>query len=671
MRRPAGRLPGDGRAGPCPRPGPRRRAGSAAVSRAGAERTTAPRRERQPSCERQGKDFRGRPFPRIIFCTNHILSRRRAALRTVSEFFEARVAESGEEPAVIFGETVVSYSELNARANRLARRLIAAGVRPDALVAVAIPRSVELIVAVLAVLKAGGAYLPLDPAYPAERLTHMAQDARPVLLLRTASVTSLSLDVPERVLDDPSFVAECEGERADDVADGERLAPLLPAHLMYVIYTSGSTGVPKGVAISHTGVADLVATQKRLYAVGPGDRVLQWASFSFDAWFWDFTLALLNGAALVMAEQDALMPGESLRETLLKHNVNHAVLPPVALGITESEGLLLDGTITSTGDVCTRSLAEEWSKGRRLYNAYGPTEVTVGATIGGPIEGVQEEVTIGTPWDGSVVYVLDERLRDLHDGREGELYLAGSGVARGYLNRPGLTASRFVADPYGPPGSRMYRSGDLGRRAPDGEFYFTGRADNQVKVRGFRIELGEVEARLESHPAVEIAVAVVGGEDVSTQHVVAYVQTSARQSVDEARLREHARRTLPEHMVPSSIVVLDRMPTLPNGKIDRKALAERARTSAETPAAPAPAAQGADGARSYEQILCGMVMETLKISEVSPQDNFFDLGGHSVLAAKLASRMRKELGVVVPMRSLFEAETLADLAQLMERAEKV
>nr|WP_229805757.1 non-ribosomal peptide synthetase [Microbispora rosea] len=581
------------------------------------------------------------------------------------------MAESGEEPAVIFGETVVSYSELNARANRLARRLIAAGVRPDALVAVAIPRSVELIVAVLAVLKAGGAYLPLDPAYPAERLTHMAQDARPVLLLRTASVTSLSLDVPERVLDDPSFVAECEGERADDVADGERLAPLLPAHLMYVIYTSGSTGVPKGVAISHTGVADLVATQKRLYAVGPGDRVLQWASFSFDAWFWDFTLALLNGAALVMAEQDALMPGESLRETLLKHNVNHAVLPPVALGITESEGLLLDGTITSTGDVCTRSLAEEWSKGRRLYNAYGPTEVTVGATIGGPIEGVQEEVTIGTPWDGSVVYVLDERLRDLHDGREGELYLAGSGVARGYLNRPGLTASRFVADPYGPPGSRMYRSGDLGRRAPDGEFYFTGRADNQVKVRGFRIELGEVEARLESHPAVEIAVAVVGGEDVSTQHVVAYVQTSARQSVDEARLREHARRTLPEHMVPSSIVVLDRMPTLPNGKIDRKALAERARTSAETPAAPAPAAQGADGARSYEQILCGMVMETLKISEVSPQDNFFDLGGHSVLAAKLASRMRKELGVVVPMRSLFEAETLADLAQLMERAEKV
>ncbi|WP_432931902.1 non-ribosomal peptide synthetase [Microbispora sp. CA-135349] len=593
-------------------------------------------------------------------------------MNTVSEFFEARVAESGEAPSVIFGETVVSYSELNARANRLARRLIAAGVGPDALVAVAVPRSIELIVAVLAVLKAGGAYLPLDPAYPAERLTHMAEDARPVLLLRTKSVASLRLDVPEMVLDDPSFVATYERERGENVSAGERLAPLTPAHLMYVIYTSGSTGVPKGVAVSHAGVADLVATQVRLYGTGPGDRVLQWASFSFDAWFWDFTLALLNGAALVMAEQDALLPGESLRETLLKHDVNHAVLPPVALGITESEGLLPGGTITSTGDVCTRSLAEEWSKGRRLYNAYGPTEVTVGASIGGPIEGVQEEVTIGTPWDGGAVYVLDERLRDLRDGREGELYLAGSGVARGYLNRPGLTAARFVADPYGPPGSRMYRSGDRGRRAADGELYFTGRADNQVKVRGFRVELGEVEARLESHPAVEIAVAVVGGEDVSTQHIVAYVQTSARHVVDEAQLREHARRTLPEHMVPSAVVVLEQIPTLPNGKIDRKALAERAsRSSADTPAVPAPVADGADGAKSYEQILCGMVMETLKVSEVTPQDNFFDLGGHSVLAAKLASRMRKELGVVVPMRSLFAAETLAELAQLMEQAEKV
>ncbi|MFC9947387.1 non-ribosomal peptide synthetase [Streptomyces pratensis] len=594
-------------------------------------------------------------------------------MNTVSDLFESVVAESGDEPAVVFGETVVDYSDLNASANRLARRLVAAGVGPDSLVAVAVPRSDRLIVAVLAVLKAGGAYLPLDPSYPAERLAHMVVDARPLLLLRTESVTSPHLDVPEVVLDDPSFEARCAQERSDDVTADERGAPLTPGHLMYVIYTSGSTGVPKGVAVSHAGVTDLVSTQARLYGTGPGDRVLQWASFSFDAWFWDFTLALMHGATLVMAEQHDLLPGESLRETMQKYDVNHAVLPPVALGITDSEGLLADGTITSTGDVCTRSLAEEWSKGRRLFNAYGPTEVTVGASIGGPVEGVQEEVTVGSPWDGGAVYVLDENLRDLRDGSEGELFLAGTGVARGYLNRPGLTASRFVADPYGPPGSRMYRSGDRGRYA-DGELYFTGRIDNQVKVRGFRVELGEIEARLESHPAAEIVVAAVGGEDVSTEYIVAYVRTSARHDVSEAELREYARRALPEHMVPSAIVLLDRFPTLLNGKVDRKALAELAsRTTAgrHEAATPAPSGEGDAGEEeSCERILCGMVRETLKISEADPQDNFFDLGGHSVLAAKLAGRIRKELGVTIPMRSLFEAKNLAELAEAVERARR-
>ncbi len=584
---------------------------------------------------------------------------------TVSDLFESTVARSGEAPAIAFEDTVVGYAELNASANRLARRLIAAGVGPDCLVAVAIPRSPQLIVAVLAVLKAGGAYLPLDPQYPAERLTHMVVDARPVLLLRTEDVTSLRLDVPELVLDEEA----CGQGNDADIAADERLAPLSPSHLMYVIYTSGSTGAPKGVAVSHEGVTDLVATQAKLYAVGPGDRVLQWASFSFDAWFWDFTLALLHGATLVMASQDDLMPGESLRETMLKHDVNHAVLPPVALGATDSEGLLPGGTITSTGDVCTRSLAAEWSKGRRLFNAYGPTEVTVGASIGGPVERVQEEVTIGTPWIGGAVHVLDEKLRDLRDGQEGELYLAGSGVARGYLNRPGLTAARFVADPYGPPGSRMYRSGDRGRREPDGELFFTGRADHQVKVRGFRIELGEIEARLESHPSVEMAVATVEGDEVATEYIVAHVKGPAGQTVSEEQLREHARGTLPEHMVPSRVVVVEEFPTTPNGKLDRKALAGTAsRSGAGTPAPERTAVSVDPEADSYEQILCAMVSETLKIGPVTPQDNFFGLGGHSVLAAKLAGRIRKDLGVSVPMRSMFAARDLAELALAVEEA---
>ncbi|WP_406378387.1 non-ribosomal peptide synthetase [Streptomyces sp. NBC_01618] len=597
-------------------------------------------------------------------------------MRVLSDFFESQVAEVPDAPSVLFGDTVVDYAELNARANRLARRLIAAGVGPDRLVAIAVPRSVRLIVAVLAVLKAGGAYLPLDPAYPADRLTHMVVDAEPVMLLRTEDITSLRLDVPEVVLGDPSFEAACEQESGGDVTQDERLAPLRPAHLMYVIYTSGSTGVPKGVAVTHSGVADLVSTQARAFGVRPGERVLQWASFSFDAWFWDFTLALLNGGALVMAEQHDLMPGESLRETMLKHEVDHAVMPPVALGITDSEGLLLGGTITSTGDVCTRSLAAEWSKGRRLYNGYGPTEVTVGASIGGPIDGIQEDVSIGTPWDGGTVYVLDGSLGDLRDGTDGELYLAGSGVARGYLNRPGLTASRFVADPYGPPGSRMYRSGDRGRRGFDGELFFTGRVDNQVKVRGFRVELGEVEARLESHRAVEIVVAVVSGEDASSQRIVAYVKPSARHEVTEDQLREHAREALPEHMVPSAVVMLDRFPTLLNGKIDRRELEERAARVAldattpgtATPGTAVPADEGEEG--SYEQILCAMVNETLKIGHAAPEDNFFDLGGHSVLAAQLARRVRSELGVAVPMRDMLAAANIAELASIVERTER-
>jgi amino acid adenylation domain-containing protein len=557
-------------------------------------------------------------------------------VETVTEFWDASVATAGDAPAVIFGDVVLSYPEVDARANDLARRLVAAGVGPDSLTAIAVPRSDTLIIAVLAVLKAGGAYLPLDPAYPAERLRHMVDDARPLLLLRTGDVAPLA-GLPEMVLPTPTISAD--------------ISPVSPkaGNLMYVIYTSGSTGVPKGVAVTHAGIADLVSTQQRVYGIRPGERVLQWASFSFDAWFWDFTMALMHGATLVMASPDDLLPGEALRETMLRYAVDHATLPPVALGITDSEGLLLDGTLTSTGDVCTQALAEVWSRGRRLFNGYGPTEVTVGTSVGGPVEGVQSEVSIGTPWDGSAVHVLDDRLRD---GEDGELYLSGSGIARGYLNRPGLTATRFVADPYGPPGSRMYRSGDRGRRADDGRLYFTGRADHQVKVRGFRVELGEVEARLESHPAVTMAVVVLGD---SAEHLVAYVTGAA----EAAALREHVRAALPEHMVPSSVVVLDRMPTTLNGKVDRKALASRVDQ-------PAPA--GFEPAGSLEERLCGWVAETLRVGAVTPQDNFFDLGGHSVLAAKLASRMRKELGVAIPMRSVFESATLADLAASISRS---
>ncbi|WP_197357131.1 amino acid adenylation domain-containing protein, partial [Streptomyces clavuligerus] len=515
---------------------------------------------------------------------------------TVPQLFEAVAGWAGDETAVVFRTAAVSYAELNTAANRLARCLVDRGVGPDMTVAVSVPRSIELPTVLLAVLKAGGAYLALDPDYPAERLSAMVADARPLLHLRTAELAlpapaagvdggadgadaAHAVDVLDVVIDDPVFRAECAARSGDDLTDAERRAPLLPAHLMYLVYTSGSTGRPKGVAVSHAGVSALVEGQHRHLAPGPGDRVLQWAATGFDASFWDLSLALFSGATLVLAPAADLLPGQPLRDTLARHRVTHATLPPVALSVTEPDGVLTGGAVVSTGDALSPALARAWSAGRRLFNGYGPTEVTVGISVG-QVTG-DEEIGVGRPLPGSSVQVLDSRLRPVDPGAEGELYLSGPGLARGYLNRAAETATRFVADPAGPPGSRMYRSGDRGRRRADGELFFTGRADHQVKVRGFRVELDEVEARLTAHPSVGLACALVEG-DLATARVVAYVTlregarppggTAVDSGAAAAELRRHAARTLPGHMVPSRVTVLDHFPTTPNGKIDRAAL---------------------------------------------------------------------------------------------------
>nr|BAI63283.1 putative non-ribosomal peptide synthetase [Streptomyces sp. SNA15896] len=577
--------------------------------------------------------------------------------RTVPRLFETVAARAGDRTAVLFEDTAVSYAELNTAANRLARWLIDRGVGPDRAVAVSAPKSEDLITVLLAVLKAGGAYLALDPAYPSERLAHMVAQVRPVLLLHTAKDAELATpgtDMPRIVINDPDVRAEWEARPGHDVTDAERRAPLRPDHLMYIVFTSGSTGRPKGVAVTHGGVAGLVAGQREQIGTGPGDRVLQWASISFDAAFWDISLALLNGATLVMAGADDLLPGQPLRDTLIDRRVTHATLPPVALSVTDADDVLPGGTLVSTGDAVSPSLVRTWAEGRRMFNGYGPTEVTVGSSIGRISD--PDDIGIGRPFPGSAVRVLDERLSPVGGGEEGELYLAGPGLARGYLNHPGLTATRFVADPAGPPGSRMYRSGDRGRCRADGELFFTGRVDSQVKVRGFRIELGEIEARLAAHPAVDLACVVVEG-DIATARVMGYVTTSTGAGADGAELRRYVARSLPEHMVPSTVVVLDRFPTDPNGKVDRAALTA---ARAGRPAAEAAASGDID--------LCELVRRILGVPRVRPQDNFFELGGHSVLATMLARQIRKEFDVVIPMRSIFEAATLAELADLVDAA---
>ena len=582
------------------------------------------------------------------------------------ELFEQAVTRTPDAVAVVHGDSRLTYAGLNHRANRLARRLIALGVGPDTLVAVALPRSVDLVTALVAILKAGGGYLPLDPAYPADRLARMTADAAPVLLVRAARTGVRAPGVPELVLDDPGTRAACERESAGDIRPEERLSPLTSDHLLYVIFTSGSTGTPKGVAVTHQGVPDLVATQRARFGVRPGERVLQWASVSFDAAFWDLSLALLSGATLVLADAEEVLPGRQLTDLMIRHDITHAVLPPAVLSLTDSTSVLKGGTIMSTGEACTPALVRAWALGRRMFNGYGPTEVTVGATISGPLA-TTDDVTIGVPWTGGRVYVLDERLRPVPDGEEGELYLAGSGLARGYLNRSGLTATRFLPDPFGPPGSRMYRSGDRGSLRADGELLFAGRSDGQVKLRGIRIELGEVEARLTDHPGVEVAAAVVDGS-LADAVLVAYVQLRPGAAVDGgavdgaavggAALRRHVAEALPAAMVPASVVVVDAVPLTTNGKIDRQALRDRPRAAA----APHTGTVLREGGPT-EQALCRLVAELLSIPAVGPEDNLFELGGNSLVAAKLAIRIRDELGAGVPMRTVLQARTLRELAE--------
>ncbi|MGW2422069.1 non-ribosomal peptide synthetase [Streptomyces sp. NPDC001709] len=571
------------------------------------------------------------------------------------ELFEAQAARTPDAPAVLYKDTSLTYRALNQRANRLARLLIDRGVGPDRLVALAVPRSPELVVALLAILKAGGAYLPLDPRYPAARKAFMVQDAAPRLLVRAGARSAEGVELDEIVLDSEACAEACSRYGGADVRNAERPEPLSDLHLMYVIYTSGSTGTPKGVAVTHEGVADLVATQADRFRPAPGDRVLAWASISFDAGFWDIALALLHGATLVVADDEDLLPGDALHETLAKYEIDHVVLPPAALSVTDSQGVLSGGTIMSTGDACTPALVRTWAAGRRMFNGYGPTEVTVGCTIAGPITEA-DGVGIGVPWTGTRVHVLDEHLRPVADGEEGELYLAGTGLARGYVGRPGLTAARFLPDPFGPPGSRMYRSGDRGRRDADGRFHFAGRADGQVKLRGFRVELGEIEAFLTEQPDVDLAAVVVEGE-LADARLVAYTTARPGTVVDASGLRDRLAAALPEFMVPTRIEVLDAFPTLPNGKIDRSALAGRGGTAAQqrTGTSQEP--------RSPEDRLYDMVARLLDLPKADPEANFFDLGGNSLLAGRLIGSLREELGVRVPIRVVLGARDLREIAQ--------
>ncbi|TGA95241.1 non-ribosomal peptide synthetase, partial [Streptomyces palmae] len=466
---------------------------------------------------------------------------REAPRATLPQLFERQVARTPRATAVIHGREALTYRELEAAANRMARLLTARGAGPEHTVALALPRSPRLVIAMLAVLKAGAAYLNLDPEYPVERLAFMLRDARPTLLL-TVGETAAELPraaVPQLLLDGPDIAAELAAAPDGALTDDERAGPLAPQHPAYVIYTSGSTGTPKAVVVTHDGIPCLLARNAHL-GVGAGSRVLQFASPSFDGATWEMSMALSSGAALVLAPAEHLLPGAPLARTCATHAVTHLLLPPTALAEMPADGLPPRATLLVGGEACPAELAAAWSADRRMINAYGPTEATVCTTLSDPLSGTGTP-PLGRPVADARVQVLDSALQPVPPGTAGELYVAGPGLARGYLGHPGLTAQRFVADPYGPPGSRMHRTGDVVRRRTDGQLEFVGRADAQVKIRGFRVEPGEVEAAVADHPRVARAAVVVREDHPGDKRLIAYV-VPAEQDADAAPAPEGQRQ---------------------------------------------------------------------------------------------------------------------------------
>ncbi|GLY97852.1 non-ribosomal peptide synthetase [Actinoplanes sp. NBRC 103695] len=570
---------------------------------------------------------------------------------TLADLFATRVERGGDELAVIAEDASVSFRELDERSNRLARALVAQGVGPEVAVGLLLNRSIEFVVAALAVVKAGGIYVPVDAAYPATRAAFMMSDARVRCVVTTiAARTSVPPGVSELVLDDPKTADDIAGQDAHALADAHRNAPLLPDHAAYVIYTSGSTGLPKGVVVTHRSVTNLATAQRDLLGLGPGKRRLQFASVSFDASVSELWTTLLSGAALVVADGSRLVPGRALVDLVENRGVTHVTLPPSLLSAVEAGGGLPDHvTLVVAGEACPPATVARWSRNRLMLNAYGPTETTVAATVSEPLGEGGTTPPIGRPISNVRAYVLDDSLRE---AAVGELYLAGAGVARGYAGRPALTAHRFVADPFGPAGERMYRTGDVVRRLADGQLEFVGRADAQVKIRGVRVEPGEVEAALMRLAGVGQAVVLVHGTGAD-RRLVAYVVGDS--ALDAGGLRRRMAASVPDHLVPSVFVLMDALPVTGNGKVDRQALPDPGVASGER------AYEAPVGA--VEQTLARLWEEILGVARVGRNDEFYTLGGHSLLATQLVNRVRSVLKVELPVRDLFETSNLAELAR--------
>ncbi|WP_194290085.1 non-ribosomal peptide synthetase [Nocardia macrotermitis] len=555
----------------------------------------------------------------------------------------------------------LTYRELDAASSRLARALIERGIGAGDAVALGLRRGVESVVAVWATAKAGAAFVPVDPTYPPERIAHMVADSGAALGLTSSAHRAALGDAVEWIaLDDPAQAARIAAHPDHPISYLDRIRPIDPRHPAYVIYTSGSTGTPKGVVVTHTGLGGLVAATRETLRVSRNSRVLHASSPSFDASVEELLVAFSVGATLVVVPPD-VFGGPELAELLRRERVTHLSMTPGALASLEPDGLDDLEVVEVGGDRCGPELVARWARdGRRFVNGYGPTEATVLATLSDPIP-PEGPVTIGSALAGVAAIVLDSRLRPTPDGSVGELYLSGPALAQGYLGRPGLTAERFVANPFGAvdtPEMRLYRTGDLVRRNEiDGTLEHLGRSDFQIKIRGFRIELGEIDTALTAHPGIDFAVTVGRTLPSGATALVSYVVPREGEIPDVDELTAFVAERLPEYMVPTAITVLDEIPLTPVGKVDRAALPEPTFATAEF------RAPGSE----VESVIAEAFAAVLGVERVGIDDSFFALGGDSILSIQMAVRARRH-GVVFTPRDVFDHRTVAALAEIATAA---
>jgi amino acid adenylation domain-containing protein len=573
------------------------------------------------------------------------------------ELFEEQVERTPHATAVVLENQSLTYDQLNQHANRLAHYLRTLGVKPDERVGICVERGIDTIVALLAVLKAEGAYVPLDPGYPVERLRFMLKDSAPMALLTHFHLRELFVDIARDI---PVVDLNGNGEEwSDQPATNPKRSDdgLRVENLAYVIYTSGSTGVPKGVALEHRNAVNYVCWARENLAASTLEQTLFSTSLNFDLAVFECFAPLTTGGTIRIVANVLELENHSLDVTLV------ATVPSAMRALVESSHV--PSTVRAVvlgGELLKKSLVEKifaTTQVENVCNIYGPTETTTNSTWMETKRGEPYGQHIGRPVANTQVYILDPRMEPVPVGVVGEIYIAGAGVTRGYLNRPQLTAERFLKDPFaGKPEARMYRTGDLGRWLEDGNIEYRGRNDFQVKVRGVRIELGEIEARLLEHTGVREAIVMAREDKHGEQHLVAYYTPSPEATPDAEELRKHLAEKLTEHMVPRLYVSLDRLPLTASGKLDRKAL-------------PAPDAEAYE-IREHEPpqgeteaALATIWAEILKLERVGRNDNFFDAGGHSLLAIQLGNRIRATLGVALELRDIFAANTLKDMATVL------